>query len=318
MSSEEVINQVKVLENYLFRLKICQRPTNGLNRIIAALCSTAGNSIAKEYQLLSGTFPRDRLFRESLQKTNLYKLRNNLTKLALVSLEEKRTKETIDFEDAQVEHIMPQHLTADWRLQVKNADIVNERLGGTLGNLTLTKYNQELSNQVFAKKKAYYKNSNITLTRDVARNFSEWDANAITARSKELNDELIKIFPKPDFDKQNTREIAGEYSIADEVSATGTKPRVMVVGDTKQAVKTWKGALISLLNALWDMDSSNIISVKNDPVLNKKLFSSSRHLSGLKNGMQIETNYSANDILAIMTKVTEVCGMTDQVSYIIK
>ena len=38
---------------------------------------------------------------------------------------------------------MPQHLNAAWRLQVEHADRVNEQLGNTIGNLTLTKYNQE-------------------------------------------------------------------------------------------------------------------------------------------------------------------------------
>ncbi|MDF7672284.1 DUF262 domain-containing protein [Lactobacillus sp. ESL0701] len=36
--SDQIIELVTVLENYLFRLKICSRPTNGLNKIVAALC----------------------------------------------------------------------------------------------------------------------------------------------------------------------------------------------------------------------------------------------------------------------------------------
>ncbi|MDF7672285.1 HNH endonuclease family protein [Lactobacillus sp. ESL0701] len=252
--------------------------------------------------------------------TNLYKLRNNMAKLTLVMLEESRTKEVIDFDDAQVEHIMPQHLTTDWRLQVTNADRVNEQYGGSLGNLTLTKYNQEMSNRTFSEKKEFYRDSNINLTREVAQSYSMWDETAITTRAKTLIVELLRIFPEPKIysEKQTELILAGEYNIADGINITGRKPASLTINGVSYPVTSWRAALITLLNYLWDEDSRNLTQIKQEPSLQKKLFSSLRSPSVLKNGLKIETNYSARDILAIMTKVAEVSGITDQVGYTIK
>lgn len=93
-------------------------------------------------RLLKDNFPDDRKLADSLMEVDLYHQRNHLAKLALVALEEHRTRETINFDDAQVEHIIPQRLNAEWRLQVTNADKVKEQYGGTLGNLTLQSRNE--------------------------------------------------------------------------------------------------------------------------------------------------------------------------------
>ncbi|WEV37469.1 DUF262 domain-containing protein [Lactobacillus sp. ESL0677] len=319
INSDQIIELAAVLENYLFRIKVCSRPTNGLNKTVVALCEGDDHLLDRELRLLKNTFPSDSELKASLMTTNLYKLRNNMAKLTLVMLEESRTKEVINFEDAQVEHIMPQHLTTDWRVQVTNADRVNEQYGGSLGNLTLTKYNQEMSNRTFTEKKEFYRDSNINLTREVAQSYSNWDETAITTRAKQLIAELLQIFPKPKVysEKQAEQVLAGEYNFTDEVNITGRKPTSLTIGDTSYSVTSWRAALITLLDYLWDEDSSNLTQIKQDPSLQKKLFSSLRSPSTLKNGLQIETNYSARDILAIMTKITEVRDIAEQVSYTI-
>lgn len=38
----------------------------------------------------------------------------------------------------------------------------------------------------------------------------------------------------------------------------------------------------------------------------------------LENGTMIETNFSATVILAIIAKISEICDITDQVSYAVK
>ncbi|NRO69354.1 hypothetical protein IMAU30049_01990 [Lactobacillus helveticus] len=156
----------------MFRLKVCRHATNGVNRIVIALCDKdkAKSDLQKnEIYKLNNSFPDDSDLKNSLLEVNLYKQRNNLAKLALVVLEENRTRETINFDNAQVEHIMPQRLNNDWRLEVKNADKINDQLGGTIGNLTLTMYNQEMSNKIFSDKKEYYSKSNVSLTREIPK-----------------------------------------------------------------------------------------------------------------------------------------------------
>lgn len=76
--------------------------------------------------------------------------------------------------------------------------------------------------------------------------------------------------------------------------------------------------LISFLNDLWKKDSRSLEIVKGDDRLNNMLFNAKRSLAELDNGMDIETNYSAAVILAIIAKISELCDITDQVSYMLK
>lgn len=134
INQEEAIQLAHILESYLFRLKACQMSTNRLNKIVVGLCDLSkegGNLRLRLLRLLKANFPDDRKLLESLMEVDLYHQRNHLAKLSLVILEEHRTRETINFDDAQVEHIMPQRLNAEWRLQVANADKVKEQYGGT-------------------------------------------------------------------------------------------------------------------------------------------------------------------------------------------
>ena len=218
---DKLIELAHIMESYLFRLKVCRHATNGVNRIVIALCDKdkAKSDLQKnEIYKLNNSFPDDSDLKNSLLEVNLYKQRNNLAKLALVVLEENRTRETINFDNAQVEHIMPQRLNNDWRLEVKNADKINEQLGGTIGNLTLTMYNQEMSNKIFSDKKEYYSKSNVSLTREIPERYDQWNKDTILDRTKDLSNELCQIFAKPDIKSEEAEDIADKMSIFDDES----------------------------------------------------------------------------------------------------
>ena len=72
-----------------------------------------GNLKLRLLRLLKSSFPDDRKLLDSLIEVDLYHQRNHMAKLSLIILEEHRTRETINFDDAQVEHIMPQRLNAE-------------------------------------------------------------------------------------------------------------------------------------------------------------------------------------------------------------
>lgn len=233
-------------------------------------------------------------------------------------LEEHRTRETINFDYAQVEHIMPQRLNAEWRLQVANADKVKEQYGGTLGNLTLTKYNQEMSNKPYSEKKEFYKDSNVSLTREVAETYNQWGKEAIIDRTKKLTDELIQIFPMPNIKEVNEEEITGEYTIDQTVNVTGKAPVQITINENEYPVKTWKQMLKIFLNDLWNRDSLNYDRIKENDRISRMLFRPHNAPATLENGTVIETNFSAMVILAIIAKISEICDITDQVSYTVK
>ena len=320
VSQDDVIEVAQIMESYLFRLKVCQLPTNGLNRMVIALCDKAkavGDYRARLVSLLNASFPDDKKFADSLMNVNLYSLRNNLAKLALVVLEESRTKETIDFDDAQVEHIMPQRLNNDWRIELPNANRINEEMGGVIGNLTLTKYNQEMGNKVYSEKKEVYQTSNVSLTREIAAEYPTWNKESIVKRTEQLAQELISIFPRP-VDTLQVEDISGEHTITESIDITGKKPTRLTINDEDIPLDSWRKMLISFMEYIWRLDSRNYEKIKGDSSLNKMLFASQRSPEILDNGTSIETNFSANVILALISKIAEICDIADEVSYTIK
>ncbi|RHW48887.1 DUF262 domain-containing protein [Lactobacillus bombicola] len=317
----EVNNLAHILESYLFRLKVCQLPTNGLNKIVVRLCDLSkenGNLKLRLLRLLKANFPDDRKLLDSLMEVDLYHQRNHLAKLSLIVLEEHRTRETINFDDAQVEHIMPQRLNAEWRLQVTNADKVKEQYSGILGNLTLTKYNQEISNKSYSEKKEFYKDSNVSLTREVAEVYNKWGKDAIVNRTEKLTRELIRIFPMPDIKKISKEEVTREYTIDQSPDVTGKKPVQITISENEYPVKTWRQMLITFLNDIWNKDSLNFDRIKENRQLSRMLFRPRNAPEKLENGTIVETNFSATVILAIITKISEICDIADQVSYVVK
>lgn len=321
IDQKEANELAHILESYLFRIKVCKLATNRLNKVVVGLCDLSkedGNLKLRLLRLLKSSFPDDRKLLDSLIEVDLYHQRNHMAKLSLIILEEHRTRETINFDDAQVEHIMPQRLNAEWRLQVANADKVKEQYGGILGNLTLTKYNQEMSNKPYSEKKEFYKDSNVSLTREVAETYDKWGKDAIIDRTEKLTRELIKIFPMPHIKEISEEEVTGEYTIDQTTDVTGKKPVQITISGNEHPVKTWRQMLVIFLNDIWNKDSLNFDRIKENRQLSRMLFRTGNTPEKLENGTMIETNFSATVILAIIAKISEICDITDQVSYAVK
>ncbi len=321
VDQKEANKLAHILESYLFRIKVCKLATNRLNKVVVGLCDLSkedGNLKLRLLRLLKSSFPDDRKLLDSLTEVDLYHQRNHIAKLSLIILEEHRTRETINFDDAQVEHIMPQRLNAEWRLQVTNADKVKEQYGGILGNLTLTKYNQEMSNKPYSEKKKFYKDSNVSLTREVAETYDKWGKDAIIDRTEKLTRELIKIFPMPNIREISEEGVTGEYTIDQTTDVTGKKPVQITISGNEHPVKTWRQMLVIFLNDIWNKDSLNFDRIKENRQLSRMLFRTGNAPEKLENGTMIETNFSATVILAIIAKISEICDITDQVSYAVK
>jgi hypothetical protein len=106
-------------------------------------------------------------------------------------------KEPAVLDDASIEHVMPQELTKAWRNMLgSDSDAVNELYGDTIGNLTLTAYNPELSNRPFDEKKKIYSESHYELNRWFSK-CSKWTQVEIEKRAATLWDRAVEIWPGP-------------------------------------------------------------------------------------------------------------------------
>jgi uncharacterized protein with ParB-like and HNH nuclease domain len=189
-----------VLETFLIRRFICNVPTHGLNRIFAALYGQAAraNTLVEgvKQSLRDKNFPADREFREQFTTGKLYGGGERLgkAKLILERLEMSYAhKEAIDPTVLTIEHIMPQTPTEWWKRELGDDwEVTHETWLDTVGNLTLTGYNPELSNSDFSTKKAILARSHVELNRYFA-GAETWDEQSICRRGEELAERALRV-----------------------------------------------------------------------------------------------------------------------------
>lgn len=144
-------------------------------------------------------FPEDAKFREALIQNALYSKTSGLNdrvKLLLESIEATLTKERVNFENLNLEHVMPQKLNQQWQADLgANYSKIRKEWLHKLGNLTLTGYNPNLSNKSFAEKRSLLNSSNITLNQ-YFRNIITWNEEAIKKRAEHLADIALNIWSR--------------------------------------------------------------------------------------------------------------------------
>ena len=143
----------------------------------------------------------------------------------------------MDLSKAQIEHVMPQTLTPEWLVELgDSAEEEASSLLHTLGNLTLTKYNSELSNKPFQIKKIEFSKSHFVLNRYFA-NVDKWSPDAIRQRGRDLAKIAVGIWS--DVGRESFLTEAKKQS-----SFILTKIRFR---DSQQIVTNWKDGFVKLL-----------------------------------------------------------------------
>jgi uncharacterized protein with ParB-like and HNH nuclease domain len=203
LSPEDLILIIRVIESFLFRRGICEVATNSLNPIFRTMLGKLDFNNLKN-SLISNLkngednkrWPNDEEFTEQLKFNNLYgSLYSYLTTL-LKEIEKFDNKEANkDFESLTVEHILPQtngdaeKLSDNWKKMLgdKYKEIRDEWIN-KLGNLTLTGYNSELSDNDFDEKKKLFIESGLRLNKQISE-YDYWNEESIKDRA----DKLIKV-----------------------------------------------------------------------------------------------------------------------------
>lgn len=209
-SSEEVVEALSYVESFLVRRMLAVVPTNNLNRIFSGLVPQIPDDmpIAEGVRhALSGErkyWPSDRRLREAIRSQPFYyQGRQDQKMLIFRRLEESfEHKETIDWGQTplSIEHVMPQSLSQEWKeaLEAEDEDpeAVHAELLHTLGNLTITAYNSELSNDPIERKRGILAGSHLELNRALVPS-GRWGRHEILARAAELADRAVQIWPAP-------------------------------------------------------------------------------------------------------------------------
>ncbi|GAA2815973.1 GmrSD restriction endonuclease domain-containing protein [Streptomyces showdoensis] len=213
LEPSETARALSYVESFLVRRMICRLPTNNLNRIFQAVPGQLPRDLPVAdglHQLLSAEnrfWPGDDELRDKIRTAPFYQYgRWHQRKAVLQRLEESHEHpEPIDFAAAQltIEHVIPQSPGDEWLRMLgedasdgESPEELHTRLHHTLGNLTLTAVNAELSNHPFKRKQDLLLGSHLEMNRRIAAT-ERWGAKEILARADELADRAIGLWPAP-------------------------------------------------------------------------------------------------------------------------
>lgn len=196
ISKKEFIEIFRLCENYVFRRAICEIPTNSLNKTFNVAVRNINinnyiNSVKAFFIMLDNykRLPSNEEFVKELKIRDIYNMR--IRNYILSKLENHNNKSPIIIENFTVEHIMPQNtnLNESWKNDLgKNYKDIQKQYIHTIGNLTLTAYNSEMSDKSFEDKlnmTGGFKESALRLNSYVVKQ-DKWNKDTIEERANEL------------------------------------------------------------------------------------------------------------------------------------
>lgn len=230
--SSDIAQAMLYVESYLVRRLLARIPTNNLNRIFSGIVSSlpARDSIAVAVrEALSGPgkyWPSDEDLLVKVQTVDFYRAQRPFQRqYVLRRLEESfNDRERLDWEgsDLTLEHIMPQNLSEEWYRDLEesgeNPLEVHRELLHTIGNVTLTGYNPQLSDKPFERKQQIYEMSRLEMNRRLTQT-EKWRRVEVLARSALLGQAAIGIWPGPLPGSPGTEEAGPDWERAESALA---------------------------------------------------------------------------------------------------
>lgn len=262
--------------NYSVRRIVCEVNSNSLRGLYKTLHSRIyGKTENKEhyfdafasffYSLTSrDKAPSDEEFILALKQNDLYH-KNTVCKFVLGNVENRGSKEVLVLKNLTIEHIMPQNqnMRKEWKDMLgENWYEVHVKYLHTLGNLTLTGYNSELSDEPFKDKKDLLKDkkSKVVTLNEFVLSQDVWNEDAIIARARILADVISKMYylEKPEIEISFADKSYKEYTLDNIEHATGKTPNYYIFRGEKVPVNDYSDMTNSIFTKLYEMDSSII------------------------------------------------------------
>ncbi|ALM79390.1 hypothetical protein OA23_04055 [Helicobacter pylori] len=210
LSKQDFIPIIALTESYLCRRAVCGLGTNSLNKVFPSFTKKIDKkqylkSVEKHFGSLKGKqrFPNNDEFKKLFITIDFYKFQKR--EYFLERLENFERKERVYAHEYTTEHIMPQTLEEEWERDLgENFQAIHDKYLHTIGNLTLTGYNQEYSNKSFQEKRDMekgFKQSPLKLNQSL-KDLESFDEKEIEKRANDLADLALKIWTYPKLDAE--------------------------------------------------------------------------------------------------------------------
>ncbi|MCQ2667342.1 DUF262 and DUF1524 domain-containing protein [Helicobacter pylori] len=211
LSKQDFIPIIYLTESYLCRRSVCGLGTNSLNKVFPFVTKKINKdqyleSIKVHFLSLEttkGKFPKDSEFKNLFITIDFYHFQKR--EYFLERLENFDTKEPVDTQKCNIEHIMPQTLTPKWEEDLgENFQAIHDKYLHTIGNLTLTGYNEKYSNKSLQEKRDMekgFKQSPLRLNQSL-KDLESFGEKEIEKRANDLADWALKIWTYPKLDAE--------------------------------------------------------------------------------------------------------------------
>ena len=225
----EILEILKLLQSYIWRRFITEKPSNALNKIFQGMYLRISKDQkyykSLEESLLNQDFPTDDELKEALKTKNVYKDKEKL-RYVFKELENYNHNELIDFENEKItiEHIFPQKPNKSWKEKYSDYELEEMKtFKDTISNLTLTGSNANLGNKSFLEKRNDdihgYKNSKLYLNKYLGK-LNEWNLSAMEGRFEELFKNIVKVWKRPE--NSEDKDIEKVTFVLKGVASSGT------------------------------------------------------------------------------------------------
>jgi hypothetical protein len=257
-------------------------------------------------ELQKRRYPRDEEFRDSLMHDPVYGNGERVirTRFLLETLERVGGhKEAVDLSKCTIEHILPQTIDVWWRQHLgDDYEEIAEVWLNTLGNLTLSAYNSELSNKPFPDKQKYYAESNLQLNHLLAK-YPSWNADSIQHRADLLADQALEIWG--DFRPNN-----GSPQKADG-NVNGTKPYNLTIYNQLYVVKSWVDVLRETVLAIYNLAPEKMGELQDEfpSFISETQF---RRCVPLPNNTYLNINFNADTVYRNCRKMILLIGLEEE------
>ena len=311
LSPINFLELLQMLENFMIRRFVCNKPTSMLNKIFPSLYKQA--QATNSASLVNGVrvvlqdrgYPTNEEFHRELVQSRLYATgeRASKTRLILESLElAHQHKERVPFgNQITIEHIMPQTLTGWWEDHMGDEwQDTHELYLHTLGNLTLTGYNSELSNDTFPQKQQRLMQSHFEMNRYFQATL-QWKRQDIEDRSKVLADLALTVWP-----------YFGTETITRSSGAIITKkPKALRVLGQSVTVESWIDVLVKTLSIIAEQEPDLFMKLTSEfPRFISADAEKFKRKRQLGNGYYVDTNLIPRYIYRFCTQAMESIGFS--------
>ncbi len=210
LSKQDFTSIIYLTESYICRRAVCGLGTNSLNKVFPFVTKKINKdqyleSIKVHFGYLTEKqrFPNNDEFKEHFITIDFYHFQKR--EYFLERLENFERKERVYAHEYTTEHIMPQTLEEEWERDLgKNFQAIHDKYLHTIGNLTLTGYNQEYSNKSFQEKRDMekgFKQSPLRLNQSL-KDLESFGEKEIEKRANDLADFALKIWTYPKLDAE--------------------------------------------------------------------------------------------------------------------